>query len=125
MVFENSKANVCEDKQCVCPAVDVYETQDGITLWVDMPGADRATLNLELKGDQLVISGQKAKDRLNGKYTELCKERPSDIQYYRSFEIGPQVSKEKIDAVYKNGILKIMLAKSQNVQPKRIEIINS
>ena len=122
MRIDKFKKEPQEPKRCVCSAVDVCETEKEIILTVDMPGVDRKTLNVDLQGDQLTIVGHKPKDVLDGKYTPYYEERASGIDYYRTFQISSEIDREKIRAEYTNGVLEIRLGKSQEVQPKKIEI---
>ncbi len=122
MRIDKFKKESPEPKRCVCSAVDVCETEKEIILTVDMPGVDRKTLNVDLQGDQLTIVGHKPKDVLDGKYTPYYEERASGIDYYRTFQISSEIDREKIRAEYTNGVLEIRLGKSQEVQPKKIEI---
>lgn len=122
MITDKFKRNSDDKKRYVCSAVDVYETEQEVVLTIDMPGVDRKTLNVDLQGDQLTISGHKPKEDFNGKYTPFYEERISGVNYYRTFQISSEIDRANINANYADGILEVRLRKSKDVQPKRIEI---
>ena len=48
------------DEAALLPPVDVVEDADGITLWADLPGVSKESLNLQLEADKLTIEGEVA-----------------------------------------------------------------
>lgn len=110
-----------EDITVVAPYVNIYEKNKDIVLALEMPNADKDTLAVHLDGNQLVIQAKKKKDDIGKEYTPLHQERTL-VAYERRFEINTEIDREKVDAEYKNGILKVSLAKSEAAQPKKITI---
>ena len=103
------------------PLVNVSETEKEVILEAEMVGLSKEDINLELKNDQLIISGKsRVEDPLKG-YAALYRER-CPLEYTRSFLLGDTIDKGKIDAQYENGILKVTLQKVEAAHPKKIEI---
>lgn len=101
------------------PAVDIYESADGVTLLVDMPGATEETVAIDLDNDELTIRGTVPEE--NTTETLLLQEyRTGD--YYRKFEISHVIDREKIEANINNGVLKVVLPKAEIAKPRKIEI---
>jgi len=113
-----------ENIQEVRPPVDIYETEKGIVLEVDMPGVNRNTLDVELHGDNLRIVGTKNKDQVSDKQAILYQERYPNIEYRREFQLNAEVDRQNIKANYQNGTLTINLVKSKEAQPKKINILS-
>lgn len=102
------------------PPVDVIEDASGITLWADMPGVSKETLNLQLESDSLTIEG------------EVDLEMPQDMKasfaevnvprYRRTFALSKELEAEKASAELRNGVLKLRIPKAEHAQPRRIEV---
>lgn len=100
------------------PPVDAWETENDFHLMFDIPGVEKDNIDIQVDGDQLIIKGEK-------KFTEdlkyLRKERVFG-PFFRSFTIETPIEREKIRAVYKNGVLEVILPKKEEVKPKQIQI---
>ena len=104
---------------------DIYE-KDGIYhLEMDVPGFDKKDVNIEIdENDYLTITAEKnsEKNEEDDDKTYIRKER-SYGKYQRSFYLG-DVDKDRIDASFENGILKITMPKKEEIKSskKTIEI---
>lgn len=104
----------------VTPAVDVVEDATGLTLWVDMPGVPKDAIELKLDGDTLSITGDIAvvdAPGLQPVYAELRAGR-----YQRVFTLSRELEASRIEASNKDGVLQLRIPKSQDAQPRRIEV---
>ncbi len=100
------------------PPVDIYETSEGLVLVADLPGVTKETLRVDVDGDLLTISGKAGHiapgDAIYREY-ELA-------NFYRQFELGDEVDRDKITAELKQGVLTLKLPKAERVKPKQIEV---
>lgn len=119
-MLEKFKKNK-EELSIVAPYVNMYEKDKDIEIAVEMPGVDKKTLDVHLDGNQLVIQAKKKKEEIAKEYKLLFQER-TPVAYERRFEINTEVDREKIQAEYKDGVLKVSLAKSEAAKPKKITI---
>lgn len=92
------------------PPVDLKETDTAWRLCVEVPGVAPADLEIGLKGDILVVSGQKAEERHECADAYQISERRYG-GFERSFPIPPEVDRAAIDARLESGVLKITLPK--------------
>ena len=101
------------------PAVDIYETDDSLVLLADMPGVSNQGVEIHLEDNELTIRGKVAEEPsgLNPIYTEY---RSGD--YYRSFTLSNVIDQDKIEALMKNGVLKVVLPKAEEAKPRKIEV---
>ncbi len=102
----------------VRPAVDISETEDGLTLVADIPGVNKGGLNVGIDQGILTIEG-KAEPSRQGQ--ALFREFEL-VNYYRQFQLPAEIDAEKIAAELKNGVLTLRLPKSAAAKPRRIEI---
>jgi HSP20 family protein len=101
------------------PAVDIFETPQALVLVADMPGVAGDKVTLDLKENLLIISGQVTPPP--EKETLLAQEYAIG-DYYREFQVGELVDKNKIEATVKNGVLTLTLPKAEKAKPRRIEV---
>jgi HSP20 family protein len=115
--YEECKTRVIQ------PLVNICEEDKEIILEAEMAGLTKDDISLDLKGNELTLRGKsgRADDVVPKGYTVVHKER-CPLEYVRTFVVGDEIDKSKIDAQYENGILKVKLTKSEAAQPKKIEI---
>jgi HSP20 family molecular chaperone IbpA len=103
------------------PATDIYETGQALTLVMEMPGVDKANLDINLESDVLSIVGRidfSRYEKLQPIYTEY-----NVGHYRRSFSLEPSgIDQEKIKAEMKDGVLTLTLPKAEKIKPRRITI---
>lgn len=102
------------------PAIDVSETDNEIIVKVDIPGVNPEDMEISLSDNVLLIKGEKKKE-------EEKKENFYRMErYYGSFmraiQLPCEVEEDKISAIYKNGVLKIVLPKKPEEKKKIIKI---
>lgn len=102
------------------PYTDVYETDDALTLVMEMPGVDRKDVDVSLENDVLQVQGTidftKYKD-MEPVYTEY------NIGHYaRSFTLSSKVNQDRISAQLEEGVLTLTLPKAAEARPRRIAI---
>jgi HSP20 family protein len=102
----------------VRPPVDIYETPDALMLIADMPGVSKESLEVRVDEDLLTIQG-KATHAVPGDpvYREF------DLTgFFRQFEIGEEIDKERINADLRHGVLALRLPKAEKSQQRRIDV---
>lgn len=102
------------------PAVDIFETGEGITLQADMPGVSRERLNLRVEGTSLLIEGAIG-IAPEGSMAPLHADVRATV-YRRSFALGHELETAKIEANLKDGLLTVRIPKRAELQPRRIEV---
>lgn len=121
-LIKRPRQEECEAR-VIQPLVNIHEEGKEVLVEAEMVGLTKDDISLDLKGSELTLRG---KARQNNEtvpkgYTVVHKER-CPLEYVRSFVVGDDIDKSKIDAQYENGILRIKLTKSEAAQPKKIEI---
>jgi HSP20 family protein len=102
------------------PDVNIYEFDDSLKLWADMPGVRDKDLDVTLEDGVLTIVGKVATDMYAGLkpiYTEY-----NVGNYYREFTVNESIDESKIKATLRNGVLELELPKKEQAKPKRIQV---
>ncbi|HEY5885016.1 MAG TPA: Hsp20/alpha crystallin family protein [Pyrinomonadaceae bacterium] len=99
------------------PLADVYEDESEYTVAIDLPGIDRASLDISIDENRLTVKGTRpAPDRAQHR-----RETPRG-NFLRSFSVPAAVSQKDIRADYKDGVLALHLPKHPERQPQRVKI---
>ena len=111
-----------ESEQAVwAPRVDLAETDEAYLLNVEVPGVAKEDININFQDGRLSISGdRKVEDAVEGK--DFVRVERSFGHFFRSFALPKQVSAEKIQAIYENGVLNLKVPKTEDSKPRRIEV---
>jgi HSP20 family protein len=99
------------------PASDIYETESGYLIALDLPGIDRSALEIDIDDNRLVVKGTRAIAQSRQHRTE----RPRG-KFLRTYSVPGSVDQAKIAAEYKDGVLQISLPKRTEQKPKKIDI---
>lgn len=100
------------------PAVDIIETEVGLTLIADIPGATKEALDATVDKGILTVSAPVSLN-MPGRplYTEF-----EFAHYYRQFSIPETLDHEKAKAELINGLLTLTIPLAEAAKPRRIEI---
>lgn len=99
------------------PASDIYETETGYLIAIDLPGIDRQALEIDIDDSRLVVKGV----RPVAESRQHRSERPRG-KFLRTYSVPGSVDQAKIAAEYKDGVLQISLPKRTEQKPKKIDI---
>ena len=108
------------ERSVFSPAVDIIEEKDEIIVIGDMPGVDEASVDITLEKNVLEIYG-----RVEPEIPEQLKLSVSQYRigdYHRTFTLSDEIDRDRIQANVKNGILRIVLPKSEKVKTRKIEV---
>jgi HSP20 family protein len=102
------------------PYSDIFETDDALTVVMEMPGVEKNAVNIALENDVLRVDGQIDFSKYEGMepvYTEY-----NVGHYTRSFTLSGKIDQERISAQLDDGVLTLTLPKAKEAQPRRISI---
>ena len=103
------------------PAVDIYETPETIVMKADLPGLSREDIEIQILDNTLTLRGERrfAKDVEQENYLRI--ERAYGA-FQRNFTLPATAQQDKIRAVFRDGVLELMLPKVEGTKPKKIAI---
>ena len=106
------------------PPVDIYEYADRFELYVDVPGVDPSKVDLTLDGGVLTLSGQRKEPtgHSDGQEAQYRRVERGVGHFYRRFVLPDTVDSEKVNAVGKDGVLRVTIPKQAKALPRRIQI---
>ena len=102
----------------VTPLVDIFETDDGLTVVADLPGVEKD--GLEVKVDDGILTIER-KSKMQSREGLIMKEW-EPFSFFRQFELSDVVNQEKIAAELKHGVLTLSLPKLEKQKPKQISV---
>jgi HSP20 family protein len=104
------------------PAVDIYETEEALTLVADMPGVSPDNVDIDIRDDQLTIRGTVS---LEGEGETALLREYGVGDYYRQFTLGRIIDQSKIEAAMKDGVLTLTLPKVDKAKPRKVVVKTS
>ncbi len=116
VVTQENKAEVAT----ITPATDIYESKEGVTLYMDLPGVSKKSLDIDVDQDVLTIKGEinlATKENMQPTYIDV---RANVFE--RRFTLGEELDSHKIEATLEQGALKLTIPRLEKHQPKKINI---
>ncbi|HWP00216.1 MAG TPA: Hsp20/alpha crystallin family protein [Methylococcus sp.] len=102
------------------PAVDIVEDETGISLTADLPGVPKEKLSVRMDGQNLLVEGEVVLDTPEGMEATYAEIRSP--HYRRSFSLSRDLDPSKIDASYKDGVMRLRIPKAEHAQPRKITV---
>lgn len=103
------------------PSANVAETENEYEITVDLPGMKTEDVNVEFRNGDLWITGERKQEHEEQRKNWHRVERRYG-QFRRVLNLGQDVDPDKVNAEFKDGVLKVTVPKSEKSKPKRIEI---
>jgi len=103
------------------PALNVYQNANEVIVESPMPGIDPEKVNITIENDVLTVEyhGEKKKEVEEKQYALY---EWSSQDYHRSVALPASVKSDAAEASYKNGVLKIVVPKKEEVKAKKVEV---
>jgi HSP20 family protein len=103
------------------PAVDIFETENEVVIKAELPGMEAKDIDIRLENNVLTLKGERRflSEAKEENYHRVEREYGT---FSRSFSLPSAVKEDKIKAEYKDGMLRVMLPKKEEVKPKAIKI---
>jgi HSP20 family protein len=102
------------------PPTDIFETEEALTVVLEMPGVDRDNVDVSVENGMLTVEGRINFNKYEGLqplYTEY-----NIGPYRRTFQISGRVNQDKITAELRDGVITLVLPKAEEAKPRKIEI---
>ena len=103
------------------PLIDIAEDEKAFTITAELPEIPKEDVKVTVENGVLMISGERKieKEEKDKKYHRIERSCGS---FHRSFSLADNIDPENIKADYKEGLLKIVLPKSESAEKKAIEV---
>jgi HSP20 family protein len=106
------------------PAVDIYEDEKQLVLTAELPGINEKDVDIKIEDNTLSIHGERKleKETREENYHRIERAYGS---FYRSFTLPNHIDQDKIQAEHENGVLRIIMPKKPELQPRKVKILKT
>jgi HSP20 family protein len=102
------------------PITDIFESDQALTVILEMPGVDKENVDVSVENDVLTIEGRIDYSKYEGLqpvYTEY-----NIGHYVRTFQISSKIEQGQISAELKDGVMTLVLPKAEKAKPRKIKV---
>jgi len=103
------------------PPVDIFERGNEVVLKVDLPEVSQSEIDIRVEEGTLIIQGERKFVKESPEENYIQVERPYGT-FRRTFSIPRTIDQESIKASYRDGVLRIVLPRKREIQPKQITV---
>ncbi len=115
------RTNGANGGRLLTPSLEIHEEENQFTMSIDVPGIDRKNIDISVTGNTLIVKGERSEDVKKKEKGSFYSER-SYGSFQRSIQLPSEVESEKIAANYKDGVLELVIPKSEKAKPKQIKV---
>lgn len=102
------------------PVTDIFETDQALTVILEMPGVDKNRVDVRVENDILSVEGQVDLFKYQGLAPLYIEYNVGN--YARSFQLSSKIEQERITADLKDGVMTLVLPKAEKAKPRRIAV---
>ena len=102
------------------PVTDIFETDQALTVILEMPGVDRDKVDIHVENNVLTIEGGVDFTKYQGLQPLYTEYNVGD--YARSFQLSSTINQEGITADLKDGVVTLILPKAEKAKPRKIKV---
>ena len=102
------------------PTTDIFETEDALTVVLEMPGVDRDNIEVSVENGVLTVEGRINFDKYEGLQPVYSEYNIGPFR--RSFRISRRVDQDKISAEMRDGVIILVLPTAEKAKPRRIDV---
>lgn len=125
-LFDDSFPHQKQDGETVpmhawTPSADIYETEEGVVIAVDLPGVNKTDVAVEVKDDLLTVTGERFADP-RCQATNYYRRERSCGTFHRAFTLHAMITPDQIKATFKNGVLMVTIPRPPEDKPRRVSV---
>ncbi|MDX1521950.1 MAG: Hsp20/alpha crystallin family protein [Anaerolineae bacterium] len=103
------------------PAMNIWTDDDNAVITAELPGVSPDDIDVSVSGDTLTLTGRRMPDDLPETAKYHRRERAFG-QFTRTFQLPFNVEFDKVEAVFKDGVLHLSLPRAEEEKPKKIAV---
>lgn len=111
------------DRATFIPRSDIFETEEAVVVTLDMPGVSEKEIDITLEKSILTINALSWDDAPNDYSLSFAEFEAGN--YERSFRLTDKIDRDRIEAVYADGVLKLTLPKAEEAKARKISVKTS
>jgi HSP20 family protein len=97
----------------LAPNVDIFENDSELLVVADVPGLDPSEIGVHVNLPEFRIEAK------------VMGSSEPPVVYARTFRVDERIDPERVKAEYRDGVLRVHLAKSAAFQPRRVQVLAS
>ncbi|KAK3834944.1 MAG: HSP20-like chaperone [Linnemannia gamsii] len=105
----------------ISPAVDVYESDKGWNIHVELPGVRKEDIKIDASDNAVTLAAESKFSQDYSRDNVRYQERRFGT-YSRTIPLPDSVDRDKIDANFQDGVLNLFLPKGEVAQPRKITV---
>ena len=102
------------------PTTDIFETDEALTLLLEMPGVDRDNIEISVENGVLTVEGKISFSKYDGLQPVYSEYNIGPFR--RTFRISSRIDQDKIRAEMQGGVITLVLPKAEEAKPRRIDV---
>ena len=110
--FEN---DFITERMMTVPAVNITDNKDDFMVSLAVPGMKKDDFNIDVEGNMITISCEK-EEKKEDKEAKFTRKEYNYSSFTRSFTLPEDILKDKIEARYTDGVLKLILPKKEEAK---------
>jgi HSP20 family protein len=103
------------------PPLDVFEQKENFVVQAELPGMNKEDITVSLHDGSLSISGER-KSETKHENAEVYRAERFFGRFQRTVTLPAPVAADKVKAQYKDGILTVILPKTEEAKPRQIDV---
>ncbi len=103
----------------VTPRADVWASDEGSTILLDLPGVAADGLDLHVDGNSLVIRARSSTPPVEGEPLQI---EWSPTHFHRTFRLAQEADASRIEASVERGVLRVFVPRAEAAKPRRIPV---
>jgi HSP20 family protein len=103
------------------PPINVFQTDEGLTVTAEVPGVEDKDLTVEAEGDVLRLTGTRKAPEGAADEAFHRRERTTG-EFTREIRLPAGLDTDKIEAKLADGILTVHMPKAEAAKPRKIEV---
>ncbi len=120
-LFRDLASGTPEGETLWAPRVDIEETRESYFVKAELPGTKLEEIKITLTDNQLVIRGEKRREVEKNDTTYHRVERVYG-SFERAFSLPKAVATDKIEAIFRDGVLEVRVPKAEEAKAREIQI---
>ena len=104
----------------VFPPVNLYEAGDGYVLTAELPGLRAEDIDVSIERDRVTLRGERRIEYPQDASLHRVERRAGAFR--RTVQLPVELEGEKVEAIYRNGVLTLRIPKAPEHQPRRISV---
>lgn len=106
---------------CWIPSADIHETEQAYHVFIDLAGVDASRIQLMVENNSLRLSGERQSQRVDS-CVRIHQLEIDSGTFERIFQFPASLEAEGAQSNYRNGILEVVLPKSQKTEAANVKI---